>query len=86
MCARLDEVGVPDTWDLPDAYKAVCGAAFTRVREIADADTTWIGSSDPQSLLHALDKWLWWKGGGDQGMAVVVTGPERLIRRLGLRP
>ena len=79
-------VGVPDSWDLPDAYRAVCRAVFAQVREIAGADTTWMGSSDPQSLLHALDKWLWRTGGGDQGTAVVVTDPERLIRRLGLLP
>jgi len=53
---------------------------------MADADTAWMGSGDPQSLLHALDKWLWWAGGGKQGTAALVADPERVLRRLGLQP
>ena len=80
------EVGVPESWDLPDAYRCVCQAVFANVREMADTDTAWMGSSDPQSLLHALDKWLWWAGGGKQGTAALVADPERVLRRLGLQP
>jgi hypothetical protein len=60
---------------------AVSRAVFAEVRAIAGADTTWMGSSDPQSLLHAPGKWPWWAGGGDQGTAVVVTDRKRLDSR-----
>jgi hypothetical protein len=78
------KVGVPDAWDFPDAYRRVVDLVLAKVRELADEDTTWVGSSDPKSLLHALDKWLWWAGGGSQGTAAVVTDPTKVLRRLGL--
>lgn len=78
------QVGVPDAWDHPAAYRKICDTLFARVREMSESDTTWIGSADPRSLLHGLDKWLWWVGGGKQGTAVVVTDPERVLRELGL--
>lgn len=79
------EVGVPGSWDLPEAYRRVCQVVFAKVHEMADTDTTWMGPSHPQSLLRALDKWLWWAGGGKQETAVVDADPERVLRRLGLQ-
>lgn len=78
------EVGVPESWDHPQAYRRIVDTLFERVREMATSDESWIGPSDPRSLLHALDKWLWWAGGGKQGTAAVVTDPERILRELGL--
>jgi hypothetical protein len=44
-------------------YRRVVDVVFAKVREMADADMASMGSSDPKSLLHVLDKWLWWAGG-----------------------
>jgi len=77
-------VGVSDVWDLPDAYRRVVDVVFAKVREMAAGARAWMGSSEPNSLLHALDKWLWWAGGGRQGTAVVVANPAQVLRLLGL--
>lgn len=80
------EVGVPTSWDAPAAYRAVVDAVFATARDPADEDSTWAGPTEPRSLLHALDKWLWWSGGGRAGTAVVVRDPRQVLLRLGLDP
>jgi hypothetical protein len=78
------EVRVPSSWDAPAVYRRVVDAVFATARDFADEAWSWVGPSEPRSLLHALDKWLWWSGGGRAGRAVVVRDPRRVLRRLGL--
>lgn len=78
------QVGVPEAWDHPAAYRKICDTLFARVHEMSQGDMSWVGTVNPRSRLHGLDKWLWWAGGGKQGTAAVVTHPERVLRDLGL--
>jgi hypothetical protein len=65
-----------------EAYKKMVEWEFDAARQLNGLDANWIGGIGPQSILHALDKYLWWKGGGADGNAVVVKDPWEVIRRL----
>jgi hypothetical protein len=75
-------VAVPRSWQAYDAYKKVVEWEFESARKLMNADPSWMGDIEPRSLLHGLDKYLWWKGGGDKARAVVVKDPKKVIRRL----
>lgn len=53
-------------------------------RMMASGDTRWLGSVNPRSPLRALDKYLWWVGGGAEGNARQVNDPWAVCQRLGL--
>ncbi len=74
---------VPSSWDHPHAYRRIVRDVFAMAREVAQ-DLSWAGTIEPISPLHALDKCLWWAGGGHVETAAVVKDPWRVIRRLGL--
>ena len=75
-------LGIPE-WDHPEAYQRIVKDIFAMASEAA-GDLSWAGSIDPVSPLQALDKCLWWLGGGDSDTAARVRDPWRVIDRLGL--
>ncbi|WP_300610171.1 hypothetical protein [Trebonia sp.] len=77
-------LGVPASWDHPEAYRKVSAGIFTLARAMTD-DSAWTGSLEPASPLRALDKLTWWLGGGSAGAAAEVRDPWQVIRKLGLR-
>jgi hypothetical protein len=77
-------LGVPASWDHPQAYRMVAEKTFEIASEV-DENSDWFGTVEPLSPLRALDKLMWWAGGGDAGTAVEVRDPWRVIRGLNLR-
>jgi hypothetical protein len=77
-------VGVPASWDHPQAYHKVATEVFALARMMT-ADSAWIGSLEPRSPLRSLDKLTWWLGGGSTGVAVEVRDPWQVRRQLGLK-
>lgn len=75
---------IPGFYKPDEAYEKLVEWEFDAARKLLDMDQSWVGSIGPQSLLHALDKYLWWKGGGADGHALVVNDPWEVIRRLKL--
>jgi hypothetical protein len=47
-------------------------------------DCTWFGAIEQQSPLRALNKVMWWVGGGSTGAAAVVRNPCQVTGRLNL--
>jgi hypothetical protein len=71
----------------PDrAYSEVVSWEFAAARRLNLRDSDWIGGFDPRSPLRAIDKYLWWKGGGETGHALVVSDPWKAVRHLGITP
>jgi hypothetical protein len=77
-------LGVPASWDHPRAYRMVAEKTFEIASEV-DENSDWFGTVAPLSPLRALDKLMWWAGGGDAGTATEVRDPWRVIRELNLR-
>jgi hypothetical protein len=75
-------LGIPGFYKPEEAYEKLVEWEFSAARKMIDFDPIWIGNTGPRSALHALDKYLWWKGGGAEGNAVVVKDPWEVIRRL----
>jgi hypothetical protein len=76
-------LGVPASWDHPQAYRMVAEKTFAIASKV-DGNSDWFGTVEPLSLLRALDKLMWWAGGGDAGTAAEVRDPWRVIRELNL--
>ena len=77
---------IPTSWDAAHAYRRVVREVYAAIPDVEAADRTWMGSVDPRSPLRAIDKWLWWVGGGNSDRAVVVRDPWRAVTRPGLDP
>lgn len=77
-------VGVPTSAPPADAYQKIVRWEYETAATLIAEDSSWLGKLEPRSPLHAIDKFLWWTGGGDQGNAVVVKNPERVLEKLGL--
>lgn len=77
---------IPTSWDASAAYDRVVTEIYAALPEVAMTDSTWMGSVEPRSPLRAIDKWLWWLGGGSDESAVVVRDPWRVLKRLELDP
>jgi hypothetical protein len=80
VCGAL---GVPTSWDHPQAYRMVAEKTLAIASEV-DENSDWWGTVEPLSPLRALDKLIWWAGGGDAGTAAEVRDPWRVIRELNL--
>jgi hypothetical protein len=76
-------LGVPTSWDHPEAYRKVTSEVFAMARTMT-GDLAWTGSLEPASPLRALDKLTWWAGGGSTGTAAEVRDPWQVIRGLRL--
>ena len=79
-------VGVRSTWNHQDAYREIVSWQFRVCQELGTDDPGWTGDVPPRSPFRALDKYLWWIGGGNAGTAALVKDPWREVYRLGLRP
>jgi len=77
-------LGIPGSWDHPRAYREVVSQVFAMALDIGQ-DLSWAGGAEPVSPLHALDKCLWWRGGGADSGAAEVRHPWRVVDDLGLR-
>lgn len=71
-----DYLGVPKGWDLERAYGEVARRIFALARE-EPPEPAWAGPLEPCTPLRALDKWLWWDGGGKGSPAYVDPDPWR---------
>jgi hypothetical protein len=67
------------------AYPKVARRVIARARHAErPISKEWIGLYPPDSPLRAVDKQLWWYGGGNKGTARVVHNPWAVIDHLGL--
>jgi hypothetical protein len=58
------------------------GWQYEATDRLLSPDREWLGTTDPKSLLRALDKYLWFYGGGDANVAVVVKNPTGRVSSL----
>jgi len=79
-----ERLGIPSTRDHPEAYHTMTRKLFSAACTFEDEDSAWMGEINPKSPLRALDKCLWWLGGGNAGQANVVRDPWGVVYRLGL--
>lgn len=77
-------LGVPASWDHPQAYGKVAAEIFALARAMT-GDSAWTGSLEPRSPLRVLDKLTWWLGGGNTGAAAEVHDPWHVPCQLGLK-
>lgn len=76
-------LGVP-SWDDPErVYGEVARRIFALARE-EPPEPAWAGPLEPRTRLRALDKWLWWDGGGKDSPVYVDPDPWHVVRELGL--
>jgi hypothetical protein len=75
-------LGVPASWDHPQGYRMVAEKTFA-IASTVDGNLDWFGTVEPP--LRALDKLMWWAGGGDAGTAAEVRDPWKVVRGLNLR-
>lgn len=78
-----DYLGVPKGWDLKRAYGEVARGILALARE-EPLEPVWAGPLEPCAPLRALDKWLWWDGGGRYSHAYVDPDPWHVVRELSL--
>lgn len=82
VCQSL---GIGGAADHPErAYRTVAREVLSAARTIT-VGASWLGTLEPRSPVRALDKCLWWLGGGDDGSAAQVRDPWRIVDQLGLR-
>lgn len=80
VCKSL---GVRGADDHPErAYREVAHEILGAASTITDGP--WLGALEPRSPVRALDKYLWWLGGGNDGNAAHVRDPWRVVDKLGL--
>jgi hypothetical protein len=79
-----DTIGV--TGRAEYAYDEIVRWEYAVARRLLSESTDWIGDADPRSPLRAIDKYLWWKGGGSSGTAFVTPDAWAAVRHLGLGP
>jgi len=77
-------LGVSGSTTPESAYRDIVAWQLNIATRLMAEGSDWLGTVDPLSPLRALDKYLWWKGGGDAGTAVLVKDPWRVCRQLGL--
>jgi len=76
-CLRLPSQGDPKR-----AYSQIVHWEYDVARRLLTRDERWLGNLEPKSPFRALDKYLWWKEGGERDTAAVVKDPWRVIRRI----
>ena len=67
-----------------ESYAHIVRWEFTAARQLLAQGSDWITGYAPTCPLRILDKYLWWKGGGEDGCAVVATDPWRVAEELGI--
>jgi len=79
-------IGIPTTWNHHEAYLKIIHWQFSAIGKLSEEGVIWTGDIVPKSPLRALDKYMWWLGGGSEGKAVVVREPWKIINQLGIVP
>ena len=77
-------IGIPTRWDHKSAYEGIVHWQLTAIQQLSSEGKTWCGEVVPLSPFRALDKYLWWLGGGANSRAVVAREPFRIVQKLGL--
>jgi hypothetical protein len=77
-------VGVPPSWDHPEAYRRIVRRAFEVAAAMTEENSAWCGDVESTSPLRAFDKCLWWFDGGNATTAVEAKNPWRVVDELGL--
>jgi hypothetical protein len=67
-----------------EAYSRVVQWEFEVARSLVAEDSDWLGDIEPKTPFRAIDKYLWWLGGGSSDSAVVVKDPRAVLRKIGL--
>jgi hypothetical protein len=75
---------IPRWWDHPQAYSKITTEIFEAARKAA-GEPGWMGALPPRSPLHAFEKVVWSKGGGQTNDAIAVKDPWAVVHRLRLR-
>ena len=78
-------LGISLNTEPKEAYISIVRAEYKAAKSLLQQDRVWLGEVEPRSAFRALDKYLWWLGGGSAGRAVVVNDPWKVVRSLGLR-
>ncbi len=78
-------VGISSTADPRDAYWMIVKSEYYLARQLMTQEEEWLGDIEPKSPFRALDKYLWWVGGGSTSPAVVVKNPWRVLDSLKTR-
>lgn len=81
-----ERVGVPTSWDHPEAYRMVATGLYDLVKQCSGWSEKWLGTIGPMSPLRAFDKYLWWSAGGSQESSALVRQPNEVLYRLGIDP
>jgi hypothetical protein len=76
-------LGIPSSWDYPQKYRQVAQQVHATA-QAAERNPAWVGSLKPNSPVRALDKCLWWIGGGNAGCAAQVQNPWLVLDQLRL--
>ena len=77
-------VGISGSAAWERAYGELVEWEFDAARRGLESNISWIGNVGPRSVLHSMDKYLWWKGGGDKSGDQPVKDPWEVIRRLNI--
>jgi hypothetical protein len=62
-------LGVPQGPPSAATYRQIVRWELGAVGALLSSGDSWIGSSEPRAALRALDKYLWWAGGGKDSRA-----------------
>ena len=76
-------LGISEDAEHEEAYIYIVRTEYQMARSLLQQSQAWLGDVEPRSALRALDKYLWWHGGGKEGRAVVVRDPWRVVRWVG---
>jgi hypothetical protein len=55
-----------------EAYRQIVHWQFSVAASLGASNTDWLGTVEPRSPLRALDKYVWWIGGGKDSRGPVV--------------
>lgn len=79
-----NSAGVPASWDHPNAYRHIVHWEYEAARKLMSEGREWMGELEPISPFRAIDKYMWWIGGGSGGRAVMARDPWGIVRQLGI--
>lgn len=77
-------LGIPEGRAHSVAYKEIVRWEFEVARQLMTEGSDWFGDTEPRAPFRALDKYLWWHGGGNTQRSVLVRDPWDVVRRLSL--
>jgi hypothetical protein len=75
-------LGIPANLDHPQAYRLIVQKQFAMTQRLSMWGDAWRGAVPPLSDLRAIDKCLWWIGGGNSEGAVLARNPWSVVFKL----